>query len=212
MQWWTTETIFSMIFKLSNHFQPIPINNRRRGSQDNLEAFLLLTTNPHTVQKQPASNYHQRGHHQTKSLTSPQGNNHKRTAKTPYGYIIMKVPAHRLKNTTKELVPEYIEILEFDPEEIPLQTSRHRAWRWLCTEDLRKLAKEKSRLWPYEGYEPILTSERVDALKKKGVTTSDTKWTPARMGNLHGYVAIYTSLLLCRITVALENSCKMLVR
>lgn len=166
MQWWTTETIFSMIFKLSNHFQPIPINNRRRGSQDNLEAFLLLTTNPHTVQKQPASNYHQRGHHQTKSLTSPQGNNHKRTAKTPYGYIIMKVPAHRLKNTTKELVPEYIEILEFDPEEIPLQTSRHRAWRWLWTEDLRKLAKEKSRLWPYEGYEPILTSERVDALKK----------------------------------------------
>ena len=55
MQRWTTDTIFRIFFsKLPNHFQHIPINKRRRGSQDNLEAILLLTRNPHTWQKQPA--------------------------------------------------------------------------------------------------------------------------------------------------------------
>ena len=55
MQRWTTNTIFRIFFsKLPNHFQHIPINKRRRGNQDNLEAILLLTRNPHTWQKQPA--------------------------------------------------------------------------------------------------------------------------------------------------------------
>ena len=94
-----TDTLFkiwscvynSPIFKLSNHLQPVAINKKRAGSHDELVA-ILLSSNSHTRQKQPASNHHHsQDHRQIKSPTNQQ----------PKSPVSMKWPTLHLKKTTK---------------------------------------------------------------------------------------------------------------